>query len=98
MANDGLVTVAVGIDDRRKLFRAKVGTRFSVIDSDRKSAGIDDAVAEELGGHWSLAKPRDCIEPFASANRYIYQRTPSAVVMPLISFLVLSPTLVGWNQ
>lgn len=90
MANDGLITVAVGIDWKQKkvVSGPKVGSRgFSVITSDPDlERGIDDAVAEALeralvggdtqGLHRAIRE---------SANRYIYQRTKRRpVVMPLI--------------
>lgn len=90
MSNDGLVTVAVGIDWKQKkvVSGPKVATRgFTVITTDPDmEKGIDDAVAEALeralvggdtqGLHRAIRE---------SASRYIHQRTRRRpVVMPMI--------------
>lgn len=90
MANDGVISIAVGIDWKQKkvVSGPTVGTRgFAVVTSDPElERGIDAAVAEALeralvggdtqGLHRAIRE---------SANRYIFQRTKRRpVVLPLI--------------
>lgn len=90
MANDGVVTVAVGINwDQKKIVSGpKVGTRgFTVISTDPDmEKGIDDAVAEALEKQLSGGDTQGLHRVIReSASRYIHQRTRRRpVVMPLI--------------
>src|SRR5699024_11736926 len=90
MANDGVVTVAVGINwDQKKIVSGpKVGTRgFTVINTDPDmEKGIDDAVAEALEKQLSGGDTQGLHRVIReSASRYIHQRTRRRpVVMPLI--------------
>lgn len=90
MANDGLVTIAVGIDWKQKkvVSGPKVGTRgFSVVTSDPDlERGIDEAVSEALERALVGGDTRGLHRAIReSASRFIHQRTRRRpVVLPMI--------------